>query len=219
MRPCIYCGTQLGNTKDHVPPKCVFDFPLPHTTQRITVPCCEECRRAGESDEALYRNLFISTRESERNPIAQKLAAKRDKSFEEDFTQVQAAVAHMVPLRVVTPKGTFVAPGFNLDSPPFHRFVLRMCRALLHKETKCGYVDCTVQKWSVNPPKEWREIFDGAPARVISKEFAYAGIFFPGESVSAWLLNFYEALAFLAVLECKSAESLTISKRLPDSSA
>lgn len=160
MRSCIYCGIREGNTKDHVPPKCLFHFPPPPNTQLITVPCCEACRRAGESDEALYRNLFISTRESERHPIAQKLAEKRDECFEGDFSQVQLAVKHMVPVRVTTPKGSFVAAGFDFDSPPLQRFVLRMCRALLHKETKSGFVECKIRNWGVNPQPDVRDLFE-----------------------------------------------------------
>jgi hypothetical protein len=207
MRPCIYCGIRPGKTKDHVPPRCLFDFPLPHNTQRITVPCCEVCRRAGESDEALYRNLFISTRESEQNSVAQKLAAKRDKAFDEDFSQVLRAVEHMLPVRVTTPHGSSIAPAFNFDSPPMHRFVLRMCRALLHKETNSGFVQCRIQTWKVNPAPDQREIFKGVPARIISEEFAYAGIFWRGEKVSMWLLNFYQSLEFFAIMEAEWDQS------------
>ena len=186
---------------DHVPPKCVFDFPLPHNTQRVTVPCCEVCRLAGESDEALYRNLFISTRESERNAVAQKLAAKRNKSFEEDRTELERAVAHMVPVKITTPRGSFVAPGFNFDSPPMHRFVLRMCRALLHNETKCGYRECRIVNWMVQPDEERRQIAQAGKGRLVSEEFAYAGMFMEGEEKSVWLLNFYQSLEFFALME------------------
>lgn len=184
-----------------MPPKCLFDFPPRPHTQLITVPCCETCRRSGESDEALYRNLFISTRETERHPSAKKLAKKRDRCFDEDFSQVQRAVEHMVPVLVETPGSSFVAPGFNFDSPPVRRFVLRVCRALLHKETKLGFVECKIRDWSVNPKPDVREIFQVAPSRVVSDEFAYAVIYHREEDVSAWLLNFYQSLEFFVIME------------------
>jgi len=204
MKQCIYCGLRPGDTKDHVPPKCVFDYPLPTNTQRITVPCCDVCRRAGENDEALYRDLFISTRESEKNPIAVKLAAKRNKSFEEDSSQMERIIRHMRLVGVPSPRGRVPAFAFDLDSPEMHRFVLRMCRALLHEETKVGHIECRLINWKVNPEREIREeLLSIAKGRVVSKEFAYAGVFLANEPVSFWLLNFYEALEFYAILSVK----------------
>src|SRR5437899_6588580 len=116
MKPCIYCGLRPGRTKDHIPPKCVFQSPLPANTRRITVPCCEVCRKAGENDEALYRDLFISTRESEKNAIARKLAVKRNKSFEQDFSQMKRVVRHMRVIGVPSPRERILAFAFNFDS-------------------------------------------------------------------------------------------------------
>jgi hypothetical protein len=114
----------------------------------------------------------------------------------------------MLPVRVETPHSSFVAAGFDFDSPPMHRFVLRMCRALLHKEANSGFVECRIQNWKVNPDPDQREIFEGAPARVISEEFAYAGIFRREEKVSAWLLNFYQSLEFFVIMETEWDQSL-----------
>lgn len=197
---CIYCGLRPGDTDDHVPAKCLFDFPMHTDTQRITVPCCEVCRRSGESDEAPVRNILISIREAESHPTAVKLAAKRDRAFRKDSSQLKKVTDHMCIVGVQTPQGQVAKDGFNLESPLMERFILRMCRAILHQETASGFVKCSV-RWGVNPERELREeLLSGAKARVISDEFAYAGIFFPGEPVSMWLLNFYQSVEFFAVL-------------------
>ena len=82
-----------------------------------------------------------------------------------------------------------------------HRFVLRICQALLHEETKVGHVECHLVNWKVNPEREIRkELLSIAKGRVVSEEFAYAGVFLPAEPVSFWLLNFYPALEFYAIL-------------------
>lgn len=105
----------------------------------------------------------------------------------------------MCVVGVQTPQGLVVKDGFNLESPLMERFILRMCRAILHQETYSGFVKCSV-RWGVNPERELREeLLSGAKARVISDEFAYAGIFFPGEPVSMWLPNFYQSVEFFAV--------------------
>ena len=157
VRSCIYCGLRPGDTLDHVPPKCVFDSPMPNGTQRITVPCCEVCRRAGQNDEALYRDLFISTRASEKNRKATNLAAKRNKSFENDWSQVERVVRHMCLVDVFTPQGNVRDFAFNFDSPEMHRFILRMCRALLHEEAGSGHIECRIVNWKVNPENDLRK--------------------------------------------------------------
>jgi hypothetical protein len=187
-----------------VPPKCVFDSPLPNGTQRITVPCCEVCRRAGQNDEALCRDLFISTRASEKNRKATNLAAKRNKSFENDWSQVERVVRHMSLVDVATPQGNVRDFAFDFDSPEMHRFILRMCRVLLHEETGSGHVQCRIVNWKVNPENDLREdLLAIAKGRLVSEEFAYAGVFLRGESKSYWLLNFYQSLEFFAVMETK----------------
>jgi len=56
---CIYCG-RAAEDEDHVPPKCLFQRPLP--TGLITVPSCRVCnRKFGFNDEYLRDALALST--------------------------------------------------------------------------------------------------------------------------------------------------------------
>jgi len=76
-----------------------------------------------------------------------------------------------------------------------------MCRALLHEETKVGHIKWRLVNWMVNPESEIRDhLLSIAKGRVVSEEFAYAGVFLADEPTSFWLLNFYEALEFYAIL-------------------
>lgn len=54
IESCIYCG-QEANTRDHVPPKCLFPKPRP---PMITVPACLACNKSYEKDDVL---LAIAT--------------------------------------------------------------------------------------------------------------------------------------------------------------
>jgi hypothetical protein len=109
---------------------------------------------------------------------------------------------------VATPKGNVRDFAFNFDSPEMHRFILRMCRALLHEETGSGHVECRIANWKVNPETDLREdLLAIAKGRVVSEEFAYAGVFLCGEVKSCWLLNFYQSLEFFAVMEANSDQS------------
>jgi hypothetical protein len=201
METCIYCGQRPGITRDHVPPDCMFHHPLPQDINRITVPCCEECRRAGEADETLLRNIFVSTRESEQNPIAAKLAGKRDRSFQRRFAEMEKVLRYMVLAKISTKDGKTTAWGFDMNTPVIDRFVLRVSRSLLHEETKCGYVDCEVS-WALHPNDETqRELVAVAKRRYVSEEFAYCGLFAEGETNSGWLFSLYGgSIIFLASL-------------------
>ena len=47
---CCFCGLNLATTKDHIPPKAIFNKPRP--SDLITVPACHECNHiASETDE------------------------------------------------------------------------------------------------------------------------------------------------------------------------
>src|SRR5688572_5404399 len=47
---CCYCGLRKATTKDHIPPRSIFNKPRPHDL--ITVPSCIECNlSASKSDE------------------------------------------------------------------------------------------------------------------------------------------------------------------------
>lgn len=55
---CIYCGQRPGLTDDHVPPKGFFEKRCPMDAQRMTVPCCEPCRREDEKLDAFHKGFF-----------------------------------------------------------------------------------------------------------------------------------------------------------------
>lgn len=55
---CCYCGIHKATTKDHIPPKAIFNTPRPNDL--ITVPCCKECNiEASKYDERFKAYLGI----------------------------------------------------------------------------------------------------------------------------------------------------------------
>jgi hypothetical protein len=198
MKSCVYCGIGGKMTRDHVPPKCYFPDPAPNI-QRVTVPCCEACRVAGQRDEAPARNLMISCLEAESHPVVQdQIASRRNRSFHLDRTQFDQLVERMVPI-TITQGGRHLgtAPGFNLDCPLMDNFLHRVTRALVHEERNTGYVASTIQ-WKLNPPPEALQGFAQlGKSRLVGDVFAYSVIFSPATPTSFWLLTFYERLNFL----------------------
>ncbi len=67
ITPCCYCGTKEATTRDHVPPKAIFNKPRPDDL--ITVPCCFECNNQASSfDEKFkaYLGMHIARQGGER---------------------------------------------------------------------------------------------------------------------------------------------------------
>ena len=49
---CCFCGIREAKTKDHVPPKSIFNLPRPNNL--ITVPACMECNNAASKNEEIF---------------------------------------------------------------------------------------------------------------------------------------------------------------------
>lgn len=208
---CIYCGKNRGVTKDHVPPRCFFEKRCPDL-QRITVPCCDSCRLLGESNDANARNLIISTELAEPHSVVQgELAAARNRSFE--CGQLDPLMKHVVPLPFPPINNTRMGliPAFDFDSDVIDSFLLRVTRALLHVETRCGFVECHIERWRANPPSDVLDfLFASKRSRQIGNVFSYHTLLCEDLRNSVWLLTFYERLHFFVYFQ--TAKKVTPTK-------
>lgn len=50
---CCYCSTNIATTRDHVPPKGIFNRPRP--SDLITVPCCSQCNNGASILDEKFR--------------------------------------------------------------------------------------------------------------------------------------------------------------------
>jgi hypothetical protein len=53
---CYLCRRPNAETRDHIPPKGIFEEPRP--SNLISVPCCEQCRQGQHDDDEFFR-LFV----------------------------------------------------------------------------------------------------------------------------------------------------------------
>lgn len=73
---CVYCGKQTlkkDSTRDHIPPKCLFD-PLPQNA--ITVPSCRKCNGSASNDDEYFRFVCVSNYNGYTHPGQEKLFSK-----------------------------------------------------------------------------------------------------------------------------------------------
>lgn len=60
---CYLCGG-IATTRDHIPPKSLFEKPLPNNL--ITVPACKNCNTKFSKDEGWFRNYILAMSFSDR---------------------------------------------------------------------------------------------------------------------------------------------------------
>lgn len=54
---CVYCGSKMNITSDHIPPKCLFRERK--GLQLITVPACDRCNNSYKKDDEYFR-IYVS---------------------------------------------------------------------------------------------------------------------------------------------------------------
>jgi len=200
--PCIYCGQNEGTTQDHIPPKCFFPRPCPNIS-RITVPCCESCRRHDEKNDELVRNLLVSTCEAEpHQAVHDQLASTRNRSFERP-SKFKAVLRHVIQADINSPGGIHLrsAPAFNLDSPVMDSFLHRVVRGLLQEERQCGFVPCTIEWCRKRDTVICADFARQRGSRAVGDVFSYSVWFSDGHLSSIWLLTFYDHLHFFIHLQ------------------
>jgi hypothetical protein len=81
---CTYCNS-IADTRDHIPPKCMFPKPLPASL--ITVPCCKSCNSSFCKDDEYARDVITFREELSDNPLVMQLNKTVSKRFARTETQ------------------------------------------------------------------------------------------------------------------------------------
>ncbi len=132
---CVYCGSNPGGTRDHVPPKALFGKPRP---QLITVPCCHQCRETQSLDDEYFVRIILMRREL---PEGSSAIAARDaviRSFtkpnKQAFTRSLIRTLNEVP--TYTPSGIYVGhrTTYTVDLRRLDNVIQRTTRALHFQE-------------------------------------------------------------------------------------
>jgi hypothetical protein len=128
---CTYC-TQAANTKDHIPPKCMFPRPRPSTL--ITVPCCTDCNSSFSIDDEHFRDVLTFREELYNNSFVKKLID----SFPKRLARPQAEgyfnylYERMGEETVKTTSGIYLGrkATFTANLKRVHRVIERITRGL-----------------------------------------------------------------------------------------
>lgn len=204
---CTYCGKIGPITKDHIPPKFLFNKPRPSTL--ISVPSCEKCHETFEKDDVYFTTIITTTKESQKHPEALKLwntkikpSISRDKNI--GFSKY--LFNRMVKVDTYSKGGIYLGetPAHNIDIDRINNVLIRIVRGLYYHETNNRIptgVDIRVN--SIRPEKISNKkimlIYDSFIPKVFGDGvFSYRGEIFSEKSfTSVWFLTFFDAFLFL----------------------
>jgi hypothetical protein len=193
---CAYCGVAgLQLEREHVIPRCLYPKSRSGSrTQRITVPACSACNRGYSDNEAHFRNVLLIA--GEPNDAVQELwSTKTNPSFYEAdgyrrltqlFEQMESAHVDGQPRSIIYPA----------KDEKVKRVLRKIVYGLSYHHTidptvKGKEIELEILKFSLPHPfsflysepgivRYWYEVYDEGQVR------------------SAWLLNFFDRLTFIA---------------------
>ena len=136
---CVYCGSKMNITSDHIPPKCLFRERK--GLQLITVPACDRCNNSYKKDDEYFR-IYVSAGIS-KNQQGDKLWHEKvmGSTFRRSHKLRKDIVSHIsnISVNVKKPNGTILKGKIlNFDASRINRVLVRIVKGLYwHHYSKC----------------------------------------------------------------------------------
>ena len=212
IESCIYCG-QEANTRDHVPPKCLFPKPR---TEMVTVPACRKCNSSYEKDDVLFAvatclDAYID------HPQATRVWETSLRPLLRKSPRFRAMLAsNIMPGRVRTPGGLDLPNRFAMlfSKPRDTRVIERIVQGLLWEHYK-RTVDAQTEFEVYRNPQVDPEVAELLKAFTNSSWiggdiFRYRhGLAQDAPDTSIWAMQFYASSEYMVVVKGKSFKEAT----------
>jgi hypothetical protein len=202
---CVYCS-ELAETNDHVPPKCLF--PRPRPSDLITVPSCLACNQGAGADEEYFLASMMFT-EAGTCPAGRALwQEKIRRMYAKNLGLRYRIAASLRRVNLVTPAGLFLGRHFSQkpDFPRLEKVVVKIVRGLYYVEHGLPLSRHTIVEALFLRSNREREAAEKYSHMLKDGQRAWPGIFsyranrvedYPQGSM--WLLQFYDFAAFWAL--------------------
>jgi len=198
---CYLCNKNFADSRDHVPPECLFPDPKP--TNLITLPCCSPCNRSYSKDEEYLRDNLSMI--SKRSRAVKQLWQKTRISYIRRPLKLRNINSRLVDLNLKTQEGIYLgrATGLKFDESRTNRVIEKIIKGLFFHHTDKILPSRVLFHIFFNPTdileRYFRQrMFD----RTWNDVFYYAFLFAQDSMYSGfWWLEFYKSNLFLAALE------------------
>lgn len=203
---CTYCNC-VANTKDHIPPKCMF--PKPRPASLITVSSCFSCNSSFSKDDEYLRDVLCFREELSGNPFVDELNQSIPRRFDRSESRHYFNYLHarMGEETVKTTSGIYLGrkATFNVDLRRIERVLRRITRGLYrhcfgNKLMEGFDPEVYTQEYflSLEPEHEeiFRSIFQSNLANeqwfvIVTNGFEYKYKALPNPAYTVWIFRFY----------------------------
>lgn len=209
-RACVYCGVTTDVTDDHVPPKCLFQPPLP--SNLITVPACRTCNERFGLDDEYFKTAMVFRWDTDAHPVAlaRRESALRAVAREQAIGFRRLFTDSLESAPIVLRSGIFVEEGgrFDADINRIRAVVKRIVRGLHY--TKLGITlpydqeimvleDETLEQFApdirTDMLRSLAPLFRGEPEQIGDEVFTFFWRS-QGTNSSEWFMVFYSRIIF-----------------------
>lgn len=217
---CVYCDTDIADTRDHVIPRCLFVPPYPASL--ITVPACRECNERKAIDDSFFRDYLTLDFAGSTSPAAETLLhGKVRRAVARNRSELGRTVLRSSTVEPFYTKGGIYLGDFAqapVDDARFVPLFRRIIRGLYFHYTN-ERIPLTypvevhrIMPWDFeqafrsfsqlhfNPCGPMANVFAGGCARVSEEPLS-----------TMWLLTFYERVHFHV-----TAFDPSLASRFPD---
>lgn len=133
---CIYCGSENGKTKDHVPPEGFF--PKPKPTNLIKVPACESCNNGASKDEEWLLAILMFTDAGVSKAGKKHWDQKLHRMYRKNHGLRRKIAKSLQKVNLFTPMGLFAGRAMTIehDERRSSRVLNKIVRGLYYHEYK-----------------------------------------------------------------------------------
>lgn len=204
---CVYCGqltSRADRSKEHCVPQCLWPDKLPN--RMMTVPAHRSCNGGYAKDDEYFRNIVVAMRGADRHPAARALIDGKVNDCYMNRPHLLRNHLLNYNLRTVESPGGLLlgnVPVFDVETDRLHRVLDKICRCLFYEHHKRLLAPTHVVDWfplnddTLNVAQ--RMVAGMEPMRDFGDNvFRYQRYVSKVDpDCIAWLLVFYEAVAFI----------------------
>ena len=174
---CVYCGAEAGDTKDHVPPKCLIRKPYP--ANLLTVPSCVACNGDSSKDEEYFRLMIVGL---------MCHTAEAELLFDGPMSRSMDRNAKIEELMFGSLRATGTAVILDLDYPRIFRIAEKIARGLEFATVGVSYP--LEQRFDF----EFGEVEGGSGEATHPPDFTYRRL---TDGSSGWEFTLFDSVRFV----------------------
>jgi hypothetical protein len=192
---CAICGAPNPDTRDHMPPRCIFPKPIPQDV--ITVPVCRGCNESISGEQERFK-VYLSLHVGDRTPDTHRLLhhhARR--TLKKNRKLARSVIGGFSPVLLATQQNIAYGIGYRRlwDSQAHDVVVERLVRGLHYHHTgqPLGPSVPVKTQWFRNLSPQLRAETETWQQRSIGgNQFVYRfGVATDDPRHSAWVFQFF----------------------------